>query len=49
MDLKKGSCCLSNSLIFLNPVNNFMVHMVFVIDRHLVRIVWLNHEAGKHK
>ena len=29
-DLRKGSCCLSNSLIFFNPVNNFMVHIVLL-------------------
>lgn len=28
-DFRKGKCCLSNSLSFLSPVNNFMVYIVF--------------------
>ena len=31
-DLKKGSCCLSKSLIFFNPVKSFIVYIVFSID-----------------
>src|ERR1700693_1231111 len=45
MDLRKGSCFLSNSLIFFNPVNNFMVFIVFIVDS--VGMVWLNYRAGK--
>jgi len=40
MDLRKGSCRLSNFLIFFNPVNIFMTNFVFIFFFRLFPIVF---------